>query len=188
MKEAVFPFNMFPEVDPILGPEMRSTGEVLGLASNFGEAFFKAQEATQTVLPLSGTVLITVNDRDKDEVVEVAAEFKEAGFDIIATAGTAAALREGGISCGIINKQGEGRPDILDAIANGEIDFVVNTPASSKESAVDDSYIRKAAIKNHVPYMTTLAAAKASALGIQAVKNETSPNVKSLQDIHATIL
>ncbi len=188
VKEAVFPFNMFPEVDPILGPEMRSTGEVLGLASNFGEAFFKAQEATQTVLPLSGTVLITVNGRDKEEAVDVAREFKEAGFDIIATTGTGAVLKENGISCGIINKQGEGRPDILDAITNGEIDFVVNTPTSSKESAVDDSYIRKAAIKAHIPYMTTLAAAKASALGIQAVKNETSPNVKSLQDIHATIL
>ena len=188
VKEAVFPFNMFPEVDPILGPEMRSTGEVLGLASNFGEAFFKAQEATQTVLPLSGTVLITVNGRDKEEAVDVAREFKKAGFDIIATTGTGAVLKENGISCGIINKQGEGRPDILDAITNGEIDFVVNTPTSSKESAVDDSYIRKAAIKAHIPYMTTLAAAKASALGIQAVKNETSPNVKSLQDIHATIL
>ena len=188
VKEAVFPFNMFPEVDPILGPEMRSTGEVLGLASSFGEAFFKAQEATQTVLPLSGTVLITVNGRDKEEAVDVAREFKEAGFDIIATTGTGAVLKENGISCGIINKQGEGRPDILDAITNGEIDFVVNTPTSSKESAVDDSYIRKAAIKAHIPYMTTLAAAKASALGIQAVKNETSTNVKSLQDIHATIL
>ena len=188
VKEAVFPFNMFPEVDPILGPEMRSTGEVLGLASNFGEAFFKAQEATQTVLPLSGTVLITVNGRDKEEAVDVAREFKEAGFDIIATTGTGAVLKENGISCGNINKQGEGRPDILDAITNGEIDFVVNTPTSSKESAVDDSYIRKAAIKAHIPYMTTLAAAKASALGIQAVKNETSPNVKSLQDIHATIV
>ena len=187
VKEAVFPFNMFPEVDPILGPEMRSTGEVLGLASNFGEAFFKAQEATQTVLPLAGTVLITVNERDKEEAVEVASAFKEAGFDIIATAGTGAVLKEHGIACGIINKQGEGRPDIVDAITNGEIDFVVNTPSSSKESAVDDSYIRKTAIKAHVPYMTTLAAAKASALGIQAVKNETSPNVKSLQDIHATI-
>ena len=188
VKEAVFPFNMFPEVDPVLGPEMRSTGEVLGLASNFGEAFFKAQEATQTVLPLSGTVLITVNERDKEEAVEVASAFKEAGFTIIATAGTGAVLKEHGISCGTINKQGEGRPDIVDAITNGEIDFVVNTPSSSKESAVDDSYIRKTAIKAHVPYMTTLAAAKASALGIQAVKNETSPNVKSLQDIHATIV
>ena len=188
VKEAVFPFNMFPEVDPVLGPEMRSTGEVLGLASNFGEAFFKAQEATQTVLPLSGTVLITVNERDKEEAVEVASAFKEAGFTIIATAGTGAVLKEHGISCGTINKQGEGRPDIVDAITNGEIDFVVNTPSSSKESAVDESYIRKTAIKAHVPYMTTLAAAKASALGIQAVKNETSPNVKSLQDIHATIV
>ena len=188
VKEAVFPFNMFPEVDPILGPEMRSTGEVLGLASNFGEAFFKAQEATQTVLPLSGTVLITVNNRDKEEAVDVAREFERAGFSIIATAGTGAMLREHGISCDTINKQGEGRPDILDAITNGEIDFVINTPSSTQESAVDDSYIRKAAIKAHVPYMTTLAAAMASALGIQAVKDAGEASVMSLQDIHATIV
>ena len=188
VKEAVFPFNMFPEVDPILGPEMRSTGEVLGLASNFGEAFFKAQEATQTVLPLSGTVLITVNNRDKEEAVDVAREFERAGFSIIATAGTGAMLREHGISCDTINKQGEGRPDILDAITNGEIDFVINTPSSTQESAADDSYIRKAAIKAHVPYMTTLAAAMASALGIQAVKDASEASVMSLQDIHATIV
>ena len=188
VKEAVFPFNMFPEVDPVLGPEMRSTGEVLGLAGNFGEAFFKAQEATQTVLPLSGTVLITVNNRDKEEAVDVAREFERAGFSIIATAGTGAVLAEHGISCGTINKQGEGRPDILDAITNGEIDFVINTPSSTQESAVDDSYIRKAAIKAHVPYMTTLAAAMASALGIQAVKDASEASVMSLQDIHATIV
>ena len=188
VKEAVFPFNMFPEVDPVLGPEMRSTGEVLGLASNFGEAFFKAQEATQTVLPLSGTVLITVNNRDKEEAVDVAREFERAGFSIIATAGTGAMLREHGISCDTINKQGEGRPDILDAITNGEIDFVINTPSSTQESAVDDSYIRKAAIKAHVPYMTTLAAAMASALGIQAVKDAGEASVMSLQDIHAMIV
>ena len=188
VKEAVFPFNMFPEVDPILGPEMRSTGEVLGLASNFGEAFFKAQEATQTVLPLSGTVLITVNNRDKEEAVDVAREFERAGFSIIATAGTGAMLREHGIACDTINKQGEGRPDILDTITNGEIDFVINTPSSTQESAVDDSYIRKAAIKAHVPYMTTLAAAMASALGIQAVKDASEASVMSLQDIHATIV
>ncbi len=188
VKEAVFPFNMFPEVDPVLGPEMRSTGEVLGLASNFGEAFFKAQEATQTVLPLSGTVLITVNNRDKEEAVDVAREFERAGFSIIATAGTGAMLREHGIACDTINKQGEGRPDILDAITNGEIDFVINTPSSTQESAVDDSYIRKAAIKAHVPYMTTLAAAMASALGIQAVKDASEASVMSLQDIHATIV
>ena len=188
VKEAVFPFNMFPEVDPILGPEMRSTGEVLGLAGNFGEAFFKAQEATQTVLPLSGTVLVTVNNRDKEEAVDVAREFERAGFSIIATAGTGAMLREHGIACDTINKQGEGRPDILDAITNGEIDFVINTPSSTQESAVDDSYIRKAAIKAHVPYMTTLAAAMASALGIQAVKDASEASVMSLQDIHATIV
>lgn len=187
VKEAVFPFNMFPEVDPVLGPEMRSTGEVLGLASNFGEAFFKAQEATQTVLPLKGTVLITVNDRDKEEVVEVAREFIKAGFAIMTTGGTARVLEDAGLRCESIHKQGEGRPDILDAITNCAIDAVVNTPSSSKESAADDSYIRKAAIKAHVPYMTTLAAARASALGIQAVKAATGPTVRSLQDIHATI-
>ncbi|MBQ1448693.1 MAG: ATP-grasp domain-containing protein, partial [Coriobacteriales bacterium] len=187
VKEAVFPFNMFPEVDPILGPEMRSTGEVLGLADTFGEAFFKAEEATQTPLPLEGTALITVNDRDKAEAVEVARELDKAGLRIVATAGTCQQIREAGIPAEPILKIYEGRPNLIDAITNNEVDLVINTPAPAGESHVDDSYIRKTAIKAHVPYVTTLAAARASALGIQAVKKANGSDVKSLQNIHADI-
>ena len=186
VKEAVFPFNMFPEVDPLLGPEMRSTGEVLGLSKSFGEAFYKAQEATQTKLPLEGTVLISVSNRDKPEVVEVAADFAKAGFKIIASDHTCSLLKENGIEAEKINKLQEGRPNMLDVITNGKVDMIVNTP-SGKESKNDDSYLRKAAIKKKVPYMTTMAAAKAAANGILAVKKHGSKEVKSLQEIHGEI-
>lgn len=187
VKEAVFPFNMFPEVDPVLGPEMRSTGEVLGLASTVGEAFLKAQEATQTAIPSEGTVLMSVSDRDKDEAAKVAQAFVDAGFAVVATKGTCELLNEAGIKAEHINKLGEGRPNILDALANGEIAIVVNTPASSTESHEDDSYIRKSAIKNHVPYMTTLAAAYVTAMGVKESKTREGSDVRSLQEIHATI-
>ena len=187
VKEAVFPFNMFPEVDPVLGPEMRSTGEVLGLASTVGEAFLKAQEATQTAIPSEGTVLMSVSDRDKGEAAKVAQEFVDAGFSVVATKGTCELLNEAGVAAEHINKLGEGRPDILDALANGEIAIVVNTPASSTESHEDDSYIRKSAIKNHVPYMTTLAAAYVTAMGVKESKISEGSEVRSLQEIHATI-
>ena len=187
VKEAVFPFNMFPEVDPVLGPEMRSTGEVLGLASTVGEAFLKAQEATQTAIPSEGTVLMSVSDRDKDEAAKVAQAFVDAGFAVVATKGTCELLNEAGIKAEHINKLGEGRTNILDAIANGEIAIVVNTPASSTESHEDDSYIRKSAIKNHVPYMTTLAAAYVTAMGVKESKENEGSGVRSLQEIHATI-
>lgn len=187
VKEAVFPFNMFPEVDPVLGPEMRSTGEVLGLASTVGEAFLKAQEATQTAIPTEGTVLMSVSDRDKGEAAKVAQEFVDAGFNVVATKGTCELLNEAGVVAEHINKLGEGRPDILDALANGEIAIVVNTPASSTESHEDDSYIRKSAIKNHVPYMTTLAAAYVTAMGVKESKTSEGSEVRSLQEIHATI-
>lgn len=187
VKEAVFPFNMFPEVDPVLGPEMRSTGEVLGLASTVGEAFLKAQEATQTAIPSEGTVLMSVSDRDKDEAAKVAQAFVDAGFAVVATKGTCELLNEAGIKAEHINKLGEGRPNILDALANGEIAIVVNTPASSTESHEDDSYIRKSAIKNHVPYMTTLAAAYVTAMGVKESDENEGSGVRSLQEIHATI-
>lgn len=187
VKEAVFPFNMFPEVDPVLGPEMRSTGEVLGLASTVGEAFLKAQEATQTAIPSEGTVLMSVSDRDKDEAAKVAQAFVDVGFAVVATKGTCELLNEAGIKAEHINKLGEGRPNILDALANGEIAIVVNTPASSTESHEDDSYIRKSAIKNHVPYMTTLAAAYVTAMGVKESKENEGSGVRSLQEIHATI-
>ena len=186
VKEAVFPFNMFQEVDPLLGPEMRSTGEVLGLSRSFGEAFYKAQEATQTKLPLEGTALISVSNRDKGEVVEVAQDFADAGFRIIASKGTAKLLNENGIKAESIKKLQEGRPNMLDLITNGKIDIIVNTP-SGKESKDDDSYLRKGAIKKKVPYVTTMAAAKAAASGIRAIKKNGSSEVKSLQEIHSQI-
>ncbi|MCR4796609.1 MAG: carbamoyl-phosphate synthase large subunit [Ruminococcus sp.] len=186
VKEAVFPFNMFPEVDPLLGPEMRSTGEVLGISPSFGEAYYKAQEATKNKLPLEGTVLLSVCERDKPELVDIAKSFNELGFHIIATGRSYEMIKEAGIPCDKIFKLYEGRPNIADQIANGEIQMIINTPAG-KTSVHDDSYIRKAAIKHRIPYMTTMAAAKASAEGIKAIKHNTHLGVKSLQAHHADI-
>ncbi len=186
VKEAVFPFHMFPEVDPILGPEMRSTGEVLGLARSYGEAFYKAQEATQSKLPLTGTVLISVNRKDREEVVETARQFHECGFHIVATGNTYQQITGAGIPAEKGNKLYEGRPNILDLITNGKIDLIVNSPVG-KESVHDDSYLRKAAIKARIPYMTTIAAAKATASGIRYVKEHGDSEVKSLQDLHSEI-
>ena len=186
VKEAVFPFNMFPEVDPVLGPEMRSTGEVLGLSPYYGEAFYKAQEATQTQLPLSGTVLISVNSKDKPEVVEIAQLFKEAGFEIIATGGTYNAISEAGIEAEPVKKLYEGRPNVRDLITNGKIDLIVNSPVG-KDSVHDDSYLRKAAIKGRIPYMTTIAGARATAKGILYVQKNGNADVKSLQQLHSEV-
>ena len=187
VKEAVFPFNMFQEVDPILGPEMRSTGEVLGLSSSYGEAFYKAQEATQSKLPLDGTVLISVNKKDKDEVVEVAKMFHENGFKIVATGGTCNLITAAGIPAEKVNKVSEKhRPNTLDLITNGKIDLIVNSPIG-KDSVDDDSYLRKAAIKGKIPYMTTIAAAKATAEGIAYLREYGNSKVKSLQELHAEI-
>jgi len=186
VKEAVFPFPMFPEVDPVLGPEMRSTGEVLGLADSFGLAFFKAEEAASPRLPSEGTVLITVSERDRPAVLNVARSFRELHFQIKATRGTHAFLTGNGVESELILKVHEGRPNIVDAIANGEIQLVVNTPIG-KLSQYDDSYIRKAAIKYKIPYITTLTAAAAAAKGI-AARRRANPVVKSLQEYHASIL
>ncbi|MCR4924489.1 MAG: carbamoyl-phosphate synthase large subunit [Lachnospiraceae bacterium] len=185
VKEAVFPFNMFQEVDPLLGPEMRSTGEVLGLAENFGEAYFKAEEATQTVLPLKGTVLISVNDRDKDKLADVAKAFSECGFDILATGGTYDVITGAGIKAKKIFKLSQGRPNVLDAITNREVDLVINTQ-NDKKGAEDDSYIRHGVIKARLPYITTMTAAKASAEGIRVMQQKKA-GVKSLQEYHASI-
>lgn len=185
VKEAVFPFNMFQEVDPVLGPEMRSTGEVLGLSASYGEAFYKAQEAAQMRLPLSGTVLISVSDRDKPEVAEIAREFCRAGFQIIASKHTCELIREAGMEAQMVYKLHEGRPDMRDLITNGKIDLIINTPIG--EERLDDSYLRKAAIKKKVPYMTTMAAAKATVSGILSLKKHGSSQVKSLQELHAQV-
>ena len=186
VKESVFPFNMFPEVDPLLGPEMRSTGEVLGLADSFGLAFYKAQEATQSKLPLEGSVLITVVDRDKPSILEPARLFRDLGFTIRATRGTREFLSQNGIESEPIQKIGHGRPDIVDGIKNNQIQLVINTP-SGKESQEDDSYIRKAAIRFKVPYITTSAAALAAAKGIAARRENQVHTVRSLQEYHGDL-
>ncbi|PTN38939.1 carbamoyl-phosphate synthase large subunit [Desulfonatronum sp. SC1] len=180
VKEAVFPFNMFPEVDPVLGPEMRSTGEVLGLADSFGLAFHKSQVAAGQEMPREGGVLISVNDRDKEAIPEVAQGFRELGYQVIATQGTRDFLESRGIPAESVLKMHEGRPNIVDEIKNGRIRLVVNTPAG-KTSTVDDSYIRKAAIQFRVPYITTVAAAAATVKGLAAARHNTD-EVRFLQD------
>jgi len=185
VKEAVFPFNMFPGVDPLLGPEMRSTGEVLGFADSYGLAFFKSQEATQVPLPVSGTVLITIADRDKNKILEAARNFRDMGFKILSTGGTKLFLENNGIPAVAIKKVHQGRPNIVDAIINKEINLIVNTPAG-RLSEYDDSYIRKNAIKHKIPYITTTSAATAATIGIKERRNG-NYRVKSLQEYHRDI-
>ncbi len=187
VKESVFPFNMFPEVDPTLGPEMKSTGEVLGMANSFGLAFAKSQEAAGQRLPRSGNVLVTIIDQDKAEVLDVVKQLVKMGFTIIATEGTHKFLAGHGVKSRLVKKVHEGRPNIVDAIHNKEIQLVINTP-SGKSSKYDDSYIRKTAIKYKIPYITTAAAAKATAEGIKAsLANKGEIKVKSLQSYHKAI-
>ena len=185
VKEAVFPFNMFPEVDPLLGPEMRSTGEVLGMADSFGLAFYKAQEAANQRLPIEGTVLITVNEQERNAILDVAKRFQNLGFNILATQGTHEFLTQQGIPTKPVRKLHEGRPNIVDAMTNKEIQLIINTPVG-KLSKEDDSYIRKSAIKFKIPYITTIPAALAAAKGIESYKKGRG-EVKSLQSYHADI-
>ena len=186
VKEAVFPFNMFQEVDPVLGPEMRSTGEVFGIARSTGEAFYKAQEAAGAYLPLEGTVLMSVNTRDKPEIVDVARDFHEIGFKIVATGKTHELITKAGIPAERVNKLYEGRPNILDLMKNGNIQLIINSPVG-KESSHDDSYLRKAAVKEKITYMTTIAAARAAAEGIKYIRENGSKDVCSLQSWHGEI-
>ncbi|MDO8603746.1 MAG: carbamoyl-phosphate synthase large subunit [Candidatus Omnitrophota bacterium] len=186
VKEAVFPFNMFHEADPVLGPEMRSTGEVLGLADSFGLAYYKAQEAAGQKLPVKGTALVTISDKDKKKnALEVVKKLKDLGFKVIATSGTKKYLEKNGLEVELINKMQEGRPNIVDAIHNKEINLIINTPIG-KTAAYDDSYIRKAAIKYKIPYLTTIAAALAASEGVKAFL-ENKGSVKSLQEYHKEI-
>ncbi len=185
VKEAVFPFNMFHEVDPVLGPEMRSTGEVMGISHSFGRAFFKAQEATQTTLPLEGSVLFTVADRDKNAALEPVRRFRDLGFIIYATEGTHDFLKENGVEALSVRKLKYGRPNLVDALKNGEIQLIINTPRG-KQSTEDHADIRKAAIKYKIPYITTTAAAIAAAKGI-AARREGAPIVRSIQHYHEQI-
>jgi carbamoyl-phosphate synthase large subunit len=181
VKESVFPFNMYPEVDPILGPEMRSTGEVLGMADSFPMAYFKAEEAAKPTLPTEGTVLISTQEKT-GLLEQMGKEFGKLGFKILATEGTQKFLSSKGIECELILKLHEGRPNINDAIANKRINLVVNTPVGKKGYS-DASYIRKASIKHKVPYITTLPAALAAAKGIAAYRKGKA-GVMSLQDYH----
>ncbi|MBR1445413.1 MAG: carbamoyl-phosphate synthase large subunit [Firmicutes bacterium] len=186
VKEAAFPFNMFPEVDPILGPEMRSTGEVLGLSASYGEAYFKAQEGVQSKLPMEGNVLISVNGKDKADIAAVAKILNENGFNIFATSGTCDLITQAGVPATKVKKIYEGRPNILDSITNGEYALIINSPIG-KASVHDDSYLRKAAIKSKTPYMTTVAAAKIAAEGIAYLKKNQTSEIKSLQALHSEI-
>ena len=186
VKEAVFPFNMFQEVDPVRGPETRSTGEVLGIADKTGEAYFKAQEGANAALPTKGTVLISVNNKDKPEVAEVAAIFHECGFRILATGGTCDEIQEAGIPAERVKKLYEGRPNIIDLITNGKIQLIINSPVG-KDSIHDDSYLRKNAIKARVPYITTIDAARAAAEGIRYVLGHDTSQIRSLQEWHSRI-
>ncbi|MBR3086362.1 MAG: carbamoyl-phosphate synthase large subunit, partial [Kiritimatiellae bacterium] len=185
-KEAVFPFEKFPEVDPVLGPEMRSTGEVLGLADNYGVAFYKSQEAAGSRLPDGGAILISLSEK-KEADVEAASFFSGLGFKIFATTGTAAFLRENGVDATVVAKIGEGRPNVIDMIVNKDVSIIVNTPSPRRDSRADDASIRKAALKYKVPYITTPAAARAAALGIAAARRSKG-EVASLQDYHASIV
>ncbi len=184
VKESVFPFSMFPEVDPVLGPEMRSTGEVLGIATTAGEAFFKAEEAASQKLPLSGTVLFSLSDMDKtDEAVKIARSFQEEGFRVIATRGTCELLRGAGIDAESVRKVSEGRPNMLDLIANGDIQLIVNTPRGRAFSH-DGGAMRRSAIKARIPYVTTLAAARAASEGIRYMRSHEGMEPRSLQEWH----
>ncbi|MDP6633767.1 MAG: carbamoyl-phosphate synthase large subunit [Phycisphaerae bacterium] len=185
VKEAVFPFPMYPEVDPILGPEMRSTGEVLGLADSPGLAFYKAQEGAKQHLPTEGKVLISVSSRERPAVLKTARKFADLGFGILATEGTHAFLAENDVESEQVQKLHEGRPNITDAVTNGDIQIVINTPVG-KLSQYDDSYIRKSAIKYKIPYITTLSAADAAADGIAAYQSS-GDEIRSLQEYHADL-
>ncbi len=186
VKEAVLPFDKFPEVDPVLGPEMRSTGEVLGLADTFGLAYFKSQEAAGSPLPTeTGKILVSLSDKHDDAVAAVK-RFVELGFEVIATEGTAHFLVEKGVAASVVAKIGEGRPDVLDAIKNREVKLIVNTPSGRRDARADDCRIRQAAIKYKVPYLTTIAAAVAASEGIAAAMSGKG-EVRSLQSYHAAI-
>jgi carbamoyl-phosphate synthase large subunit len=188
VKEAVFPFNMFPEVDPLLGPEMLSTGEVLGMGGSVGEAFYKAQEATKLPTPLEGSVLISVSDADKAAMLEVAQRFTDLGFRIVSTKGTATYLKQRGrIDAVVVPKLHEGGRDIVEMLSSGEINVVVNTHSATTTTAEDDGYIRKEAIRTKTPYYTTMQAARAAAIGVAAAKAGGGEKIKSLQEYHAEI-
>jgi len=184
VKEAVFPFNKFPEADPILGPEMKSTGEVMGTGRTFGEAYAKSQAASGVVLPRQGVCLISVRERDKSGAVPLARRLLSKGFEIVATSGTAAALKSAGVECRTVNKVREGRPHIVDMIKNDEIDLIINT-TEGKQATYESRSIRREAVHRRVTYYTTLAAALATC---EALDHVDEVAVNRLQDLHQEAL
>jgi carbamoyl-phosphate synthase large subunit len=187
VKEAVFPFIKFPGVDTILGPEMKSTGEVMGIGRTFAEAFYKAQLAAGVHLPASGTAFLSVRDADKPGIVDVARTLHKLGFNIVATRGTAKEIEKVGIPVTLVNKVHEGRPNVVDHIKNQDVQLVINT-VDERRSAIKDSFsIRRAALQARLPYFTTLAGARAAALGIEESGNG-GGTPYALHDVHPTAL
>jgi carbamoyl-phosphate synthase large subunit len=184
VKEAVFPFNKFPGVDPILGPEMRSTGEVMGVAYSFGEAMLKSQLGAGSRLPAKGTVVITVKNNDKDRAVKIAGDLVDLGYNVVATKGTAASISAAGVPVKLVNKVKDGRPHIADMIKAGEIQLVFTTVDETRTAIADSRYIRTAALANRVTYYTTMAGCEAAT---EALKHQDDPNVLSLQELHAAL-
>jgi carbamoyl-phosphate synthase large subunit len=184
IKEAVFPFNKFPGVDPILGPEMRSTGEVMGVGRSFGEAMLKSQLGAGSRLPDKGTVVISVKNSDKDRAVKVAEELVDLGFQIAATKGTAAAIAAAGVRVTVVNKVKDGRPHIADKVKAGEIQLVYTTVDETRTAIADSRHIRTAAIANRVTYYTTMAGCEAAT---EALKHQDDLTVTSLQELHAEL-
>jgi carbamoyl-phosphate synthase large subunit len=184
VKSPVFPFNKFPGVDPVLGPEMRSTGEVMGVGENFGEAFYKAQLSAGTPLPSKGAVFLTVGEKDKSVAVDVARKFAELGFQLYATRGTASALKASGLEVKTVFKVNEGRPNAVDLLKAGTIQLVINTSATGTHSFADEKAIRRAAITARVPCITTMSGAKAAAEAVVS-KSRDPIRVWSLQEIHS---
>jgi carbamoyl-phosphate synthase large subunit len=184
IKEAVFPFNKFPGVDPVLGPEMRSTGEVMGTGRSFGEAMLKSQLGAGSRLPAKGTVVVTVKDNDKARAVKVAADLQELGFNVVATRGTAAAIAEAGVPVRLVNKVKDGRPHIVDMLKAGDIQLVFTTVDETRTAIADTRHIRQAALANRVPYYTTMAGCEAA---VEGMKHHGDLSVASLQELHAEL-
>src|SRR5690606_15067610 len=187
VKEAVFPFVKFPGVDTILGPEMKSTGEVMGVGESFGEAFVKSQLAASAWLPESGTVFISVRAQDKPRAVDVARGLSELGYKIVATRGTAAAIEAAGLAVQAVNKVTEGRPHIVDMIKNGEIAMVINTVEERRNAIADSRTIRTNSLAARVTFFTTIAGARAAVEGLQYLRQGSGLQVYSLQDLHASL-
>jgi carbamoyl-phosphate synthase large subunit len=184
VKEAVFPFVKFPGVDTILGPEMKSTGEVMGVGESFGEAFVKSQLAASVRLPESGTAFISVKTGDKPRIAEVARGLHELGFQLVATRGTAAVISEAGVPVKVVNKVTEGRPNVVDMLKNGEVQLVINTVEERRNAINDSRSIRTTALASKVTYYTTLAGARAAVEGMQYLRRAEGLTVHSLQELH----